>query len=100
MAALLPLSQKNYDLQSGNHFTVIEVNYLAQNDTVAVDPAFYNSGTALGAAVHLSGGTAPTIDIPSAPSGGTVNVRIGNSTAGTTGKILVVLFALGQNTSL
>lgn len=97
--ALIPLSTKILDLGDGTHLVLHEVNYTGQNDTIATDVAVQRgvSGTE-GCAFHLAGGTAPTIAV-GAPSSGAVSITIGGTTAGTTGRILVVVRAVG-NTSL
>jgi len=99
MSALIPLSTRIFSLGDGTHLMVHELNYLAASDTLATDVAVARgaSGTE-GVAFHLAGGTAPDV-VVAAPSSGTVSVTIGSNTAGTTGRILVVLRAVG-NTSL
>lgn len=99
MSALLPLSTRVFSLGDGTHLMVHELNYLAASDTLATDVAVQGGASATeGAAFHLAGGTAPDVAV-AAPSSGTVAVTLGGVTAGTTGKILLVLRAVG-NTSL
>ena len=100
--ALIPLSTQIIPLNNGQHLVVHEVNYTGASDTLATDVAVVQAtpGTAAGggAAFHLAGGTAPDV-VVAAPSGGVVTCTIGGSTTGTTGRILIVLRAVG-NTSL
>lgn len=93
MAALIPLSTTIHRLNQGGHLQVHEVNYLAASDTVAVDKQVTAASV-----IHLDGGTAPDVAV-AAPSGETVVLTLGGSTAGTAGRILVLCKTSG-NTSL
>jgi hypothetical protein len=99
MSALIPLSTRIFSLGDGTHLVVHELNYLAASDTLATDVAVQRGASLTEAGCfHLNGGTVPDVGV-GAPTGGTVSITLGSNTAGTTGRILLVLRAVG-NTSL
>lgn len=96
--ALIPLSTQIIPLNNGQHLIVHEVNYTGASDTIATDVAVVGATNNEGVAFHLAGGTSPDVNI-AAPSGGVVTLTLGADVSGTTGRVLVVVRAVG-NTSL
>lgn len=81
MSALLPTRHWNLTNPGMHPMSVMQLSYLASGDTVAVDP----SVTAV-AAVHLEGGTAPTLSLATPGSG----VALVTMTSGSVGRILLI----------
>jgi hypothetical protein len=91
MANSYPLSTQSFDL-GGQGFLIAQVlNYEDANDIVTV-------GTNVKEATvfHLDGGVAPSA-VVGTPSSDKVQVTLGSTTAGTSGKILLLLWALGAD---